>query len=384
VKKSVYRFLVLADITGRDETYHVGDEAMAEVALDRLEKAIGKDNIVVACGDPEGVAEAYGVKTVRFHDGTWAARRRRYLRRPLSIVRDAMVILRLLTLDGIFVSGGGNLTSVWPHVLESRIFLFRWARRLRKRLILASQTLGPFSERHALACRNALRHAEWIGVRDPEYSASQIGLPVRFAVDDAVFLPARHDPQTRRVSDAEGSLVGVSLRHFKGIGFEDLRGLVAALLDIARRRGDTLVFIPHHAPHGRGDLDLGRQMAAMADSPASVVIVDPVPRATAVNALTGGCEWVVTMRYHQLIFALAAGVPSIGVHVDEYTRAKLNGAFEQFGLPPRLVSHMVEPGQLELLIEDALRNRGEFEAAATEIREKALEANLGPYRCLED
>jgi hypothetical protein len=59
--------------------------------------------------------------------------------------------------------------------------------------------------------------------------------------------------------------------------------------------------------------------------------------AVASAALARTAALVLTSRYHPAVFATSAGVPTIGIPVDDYTRVKLTGALEngaQSGILP--------------------------------------------------
>ena len=47
--------------------------------------------------------------------------------------------------------------------------------------------------------------------------------------------------------------------------------------------------------------------------------------------LARSAAMVVSSRYHPVVFAVPAGVPTIGIPVDDYTGVKLRGALGNFG-----------------------------------------------------
>jgi polysaccharide pyruvyl transferase WcaK-like protein len=377
--------LVLTDVSGMGPDYHVGDEAMAEVALSRLARILGRENLVLACAAPANASLTYGVKAIPLYTRTFKQRLIGMFKSPLSTLREFMFLLYYMgRSDLVFIAGGGNHTSVWPDVLESRLFLLRLARFFKKRIVFASQTLGPFTDAHRAACQDVFSAADWMGVRDRNYSASQLDIPVHFAVDDAVFLPSQHDDQTRGIANGNAKLVGLSLRNFKGVTDQQQHELCRALVPIISKHQAATVFIPHHARANMGDLDIARRISPLWPQAAPLLVLNPIPHASAVRALTENCSWVVTMRYHQLIFSLSVGVPCVGIYVDEYTKAKLNGAFEQFDMTPRLVSLAEAPEKIESLIDDALMAKDTFVSAAKRTLDSALEQSMEPYRVVAE
>jgi polysaccharide pyruvyl transferase WcaK-like protein len=383
--KRQLRILLLADIAGAGPDYHVGDEAMAEVTINRLKAIVGADNLIMACAHPEAIPSTYGIAAFPFYSWTDRARKRLWRKRVLSLCKNfSLMIYQLCRCDVVFVCGGGNLTSVWPGVLESRLFLFSWALRLRKPLYLVSQTLGPFSPEHRARCQRTLAKAVWLGVRDKSFSARQLKVPVHFSVDDAVFLKARHSSVTQEVMRSHLPAIGLSLRKFSRVSDEQLTELCKAVSQLASKRKLSTLFIPHHSPQGSGDSEIARQVCSIWSGVAPFIALSPIPQASALKALTSECEWVLTMRYHQLIFALSTGVPAIGVYVDEYTHAKLNGAFEQFGLEARIIPIENVSERLEKLVAQVISERVLFRTAARRIAEEALPGNLRAFELLKN
>lgn len=69
------RILVIADVAGSGQYYHAGDEAMAEVAFQRLAKIVGREQLVLACPHPRTAGPAFCVKAIAmplYTPKTWA------------------------------------------------------------------------------------------------------------------------------------------------------------------------------------------------------------------------------------------------------------------------------------------------------------------------
>ena len=374
------RVLMIADISGEGVEYHVGDEAMAEVAIERLKQIVGTDNIVMTCAHPDGVPATYSIKSSAHHSLTDAARKKLIFTRPHSYIKGLLRMVRnLRQCDVLFICGGGNLTSEWPGVLESRMYLISWALKLKKRVILVSQTLGPYSEEHRARISTLLEKVEWVGVRDKHYSHTQIPSPVHFAVDDASYLKPKHSEWTQSVINENKPCIAFSMRKFGKASDGLLTTLCKEVVKITNKQNLRTIFIPHHAPAHEGDIRLAKNNEALWPEDKPLTIMAPIPLAAPLKALTGDCEWTISMRYHQIIFSLAMGVPVIGVYVNEYTQAKLHGAFEQFGLAPRLMAIDEVEGKLEQLVEQVISEKTLFEAAAKRVAEEELTGSMRPY-----
>lgn len=377
------KILMLSDITGLGTDYHVGDEAMAEVAIERLGKLVGKENLILGCASPGKVPDTYGIKAFAFYHTPEKVFRKMLWQRPLSYFKAiATNIYQVARCDKVIVCGGGNMTSVWPGVLEARLRLLRIANFFKKDVILVSQTIGPYNEAHRRAIDKILPSARWIGVRDINFSHTQVNAPVQFALDDACFLEKKHNEYTQKISDANQVFACVSMRKFGGMNDQDVLSVASAIRDTVSANEVKTVFIPHHAPRGtEGDIKLAHNIKHLW-SEGSFHLVDPIPLASTLKALTADSQFVVSMRYHQLIFALSIGVPAVGIYVDEYTQAKLTGSFEALGLKPLVTSIKDVDTKLSALVAEALASRANFEAAAQKVQQEAKVISERPYNLL--
>jgi polysaccharide pyruvyl transferase WcaK-like protein len=169
------------------------------------------------------------------------------------------------------------------------------------------------------------------------------------------------------------------MRDFGSATPPSLNALAHVVAKCANEESLGTIFIPHHAPGGvGGDIKLARQVAHNFER-SELVILDPIPLASELKAITAEANWVVTMRYHQLVFALSLGIPAVGVSVNPYTHAKLSGAFEQMNLAPLVLPLEQAPERLEAQLAEAKRCRERFAEAARSFGERELPASLAPY-----
>lgn len=59
--------------------------------------------------------------------------------------------------------------------------------------------------------------------------------------------------------------------------------------------------------------------------------IEPTTDSIAAARFARGASLAVSSRYHPAIFAVSAGVPTVGIAVDDYTTVKLTGALGNFG-----------------------------------------------------
>ncbi len=267
-------------------------------------------------------------------------------------------------------------------VLEARFRLLKIANLFRKDVYLVSQTIGPYTESHRKKVDEILPKARWIGTRDIHFSQTQVNAPVHFALDDACYLEQKHNETTREISSRNQPFACVSMRKFGGMDDQAVLRVAEVIERAVRAKNLNTVFIPHHAPKGTGgDIKLANQIKHLWAN-GQFELVKPIPLASTLKALTADSQLVVSMRYHQLIFALSTGVPAVGVYVDEYTQAKLRGSFEALGLRPLVTSISDIETSLGPLIEEALSSKADFIDAAKMIQQEARDQSERPYNLL--
>ena len=300
------RIVVLADVGGDD--FHVGDQAMLDANLALL-------------GEHLPDAEV----TVHGRGATCAELR-----------------LAASTADAVLLSGGGNLSSTWPHLLGQRIALLEAAAAHGVPVVTGGQTIGPVIDeprRSRLAA--ALATVEVLGVRERPSALLALDLGVsadRLAhqVDDAFWLEgeAPEDPGLRRFA-ADG-FVAVTLdgSYAAEPARPGLQSIAAQVAAVAAGLGLPVLAIPHVGRLGSregDDPDAGRRfvsLAALAGARAHLAAVPTVPEAVWLHRRA---SLTVSSRYHPLVFGSAAGVPCLGIARDDYTAIKLGGALAHVG-----------------------------------------------------
>ncbi len=306
--------LLLASDVGGEGMRHIGDEAMLEANLDALRRF--------------------------FPDATFT------LAAAGQSVQDV---------DAVVISGGGNLSSSWPHLLHERVALLQLARRFGLPAVVVGQTIGPNlrdDERALLA--DALSYARFVGVRELPSAALALGLgipPERiwYQCDDAMFLESgssgsseflgssvNHAEELRGTRGTRGTVPAIAVTidpQVRAAGDAVYGALVRQLRELSRVAAAPLVLIPHafgdESPGKPSDLTEARLLAEALALPGTVIAAGLTAREA--KRLTGEASLVISTRYHPLVFGLAASVPSLGIYADEYTRVKLQGALMHAG-----------------------------------------------------
>lgn len=356
------RLLMIGDIGPVDDMIHIGDEAMFDEAVRQLRRR-GADHLTAISSNPADTTARYDLSAVLpvgrggSEDG---------LR---SLVAEA---------DGVLVTGGGNISSVWPTHIVERARLARLAAESDTPFVLSGQTIGPVlsaPDRETVA--RMLASARLVGARESATAAliAELGIPAdraRQTVDDASFLADGRTSSRDAAALPPYALVTLA-RHVGDVDLELAQGAYARLLDeVAEQTGLAIVFHAHFASldsaETRGDSAVHAPVAARMRSATQVVPTVDVPTSA---LLARGAELVVTSRYHPAVFAGPGGVPTIGIPVDDYTDVKLTGAIGAFGQRGVLpLTTLIDEGGAET-VRDAWAGRHETRARGIRLADQA-------------
>ncbi|MGO0605070.1 polysaccharide pyruvyl transferase family protein [Brevibacterium linens] len=383
------RITMIGDV-GWSRFYHLGDEAMTELAIEALQRR-GDISITLIAGQPQHASEMYGVDAIsrigfkrdrepnitrmeRILEFAESEGRSRTLtpndpaRTVIETVRDS---------DAVLIAGGGNLNSMFAHHIYERVTLGRLAKLFKRPYALTSQTLGPliYDEDRKLVYE-FLADAEFVGSRESYTTtfAKQVGgkrAVVRRQVDDAFSLTAQ-DEDREAVDDltAEPFILASYAEKASSPVLAD-SAYHAHLVDITRRLADEtglkVLLVPHAGglPPALPTRDQLTNDQIAGEVGRESVTSTRMLTARELIALTEKAEFVVGTRYHAGIFAGAAAVPFISLVPNLYSSIRMRGAaenvgMEQFVLPVDSVDDVVATGV------GVAKNRAEFHAALTD------------------
>lgn len=388
------RLVVIGDVGVLDGMVHIGDEAMFEALLVELGSR-GVDEFTGISANPAETAARYGIDSIAgigfggaiAHDREAQSERRR---RVLSAASgDALalepgdpantVIDSIRRANGVAISGGGNMASNWPLHIFERSTIGAIAALFGTPLVVSGQTIGPpLTEADAALVATLLGSARLVGLRE---SASfdlvrRLGVDDRLltaTVDDASFLPAISPAVAQPYCAVTlSSHVGAVDRESFFDSLADLLDHVAATIEL------EIVFFAHFASLepgiSTGDSAVHEEVGRRMTSPFRVIRATDARTAAGISA---SASLVISSRYHPAVFAVSAGVPTIGITVDDYTSAKLTGALGNVGQSSTVSAAALIQGSGQALAtdiwsrRDAIRERGR--AASARNRASAAE-----------
>ncbi|QIM19301.1 hypothetical protein G7066_13300 [Leucobacter coleopterorum] len=343
--------------------YHLGDEAMTEVAITQLQRR-GAEVTLIA-GDPALSRDFYHVDTVPQFGFRTLPNRKKMEARFAEIVAAlnddtaipdyAVETLRSVeTADAVLIAGGGNLNSSWAHHIFERLTLKRIAEARGIPLYITSQTVGPeLNDLDRKLMREMAGYARVFGAREAtttalmrEVAGSEAS--VVHTLDDAVLLePSALSPETLAdLALPERYLVASFTFHSwsTALSQQDYYRRIAAILDDIVAQGDVNVLLLPHM----GSLDPNTPRTPKNDvtghehierySQSGRVRSVPMMSARDLLAVTQGAQFTVSTRYHPVVFGAAVGVPAVGIVTSYYSAIRMRGALsnvgmEQFAIP---------------------------------------------------
>jgi polysaccharide pyruvyl transferase WcaK-like protein len=234
--------------------------------------------------------------------------------------------------DLVIVPGMGAITDAFPEYVTSLFETLALAIRCRRYVAMVGQGFGPLHTPELVArARVVLPHINFIGVREERASLPlllSIGVAsdrVMTTGDDAIEMAYR----LRRDSLGEGLGVNVRIADYSGVDRGLLEPLRQVLRDTSRAYRAPMVPLPiSHHPDER-DIETIRCLMDVDDDS-----FGDGSRLEALNAVirqVQKCRLVITGSYHAGVFALANGIPTIGLAKSTYYIDKFMGLSALFG-----------------------------------------------------
>jgi polysaccharide pyruvyl transferase WcaK-like protein len=344
-------------VPGSYELLNLGDVAMLQTAISRLEEIWPSPSVDVITSSPARLS-AYLPSGVRPLDAEgqrrWShTRGRAEVEEPAA--REFGEALRVA--DLVLVAGRGGMTDVIEDDTLAILDILAAANHRGTATAMVSQGFGPLESPHLRArAIEVLPHVDLVAVRDAQRSAPLAralgvgGDRLLVAGDDAFEAVRRHRPTPGPVATQLG--VNVRIAHYSGLEDGALEVVGRAVREFTLSRGAEPLPIPisnygHESDLARTAALLGRPAGAFAGASTPAEAVEIAAR----------CRALVSVSYHAALFALAQGVPTVCVAGSPYYRDKLAGLADQFGAGCEVIG----------LDEPALRDRlGEAMIAAWE------------------
>ena len=288
----------------------------------------------------------------------------------------------------LFVSGGGSLLqdATSGKSLQYYAALLKLAKKRGMKTFVYANGIGPIRrEKNRTFAGQVVSGCDAVSVRDPDsmdelVSMGVAGEQMRLSADPAFLLEVPAREESRRIMTrlgladlAEGSYVILSPRHLgrkrDSAADDRLAGELALLCrELTGSHGLTVLLVPMQP---KNDLALCMETAKRAASGARVCLPES---AADMMALTAGARMAVGMRLHCLIYAVAAGVPVIGLSYDPKIDALMKCLGQSWVYDSGTVTADDLRQAAEAVLADEEKIREQIRTAAGEMR----------IRCMED
>ncbi len=339
------KVLLIADI-GRtnDGFYHVGDEAMFyETAMwykkNRPHYEMGALSRSISHKDL-GISEYLHLP---FPVNGWHARV--YLAKLIvkslfwkllrvGLNNEQLQFINTITrFDTIHFSGGGNFYSICVSWLYYAFYIIFLGKLLNKKIILTSQTIGPFWGIDKLIAPIFLNLPNLIAVREPlkNNTLKNMGvyIPKSVSMIDAAYtLPST---PVYKLSHVKRLRIGLSLHWWKGVDHKIQDIVSNSLNKLSESHKLEVILIPHIIQTDDKGWDVLYMENLLPKLNKSIHVISTKHKdlskkghepASVVKYLTSCVDLLITSRYHELIFALSQNVPCIAFTMGEYYKSK--------------------------------------------------------------
>lgn len=276
--------------------------------------------------------------------------------------------IRLTGAGLLVVSGMGGLNDAFADSACPLLDELEFVLQAGVPVVVFGQGVGPITDPELLAkARAVLPRLKLIGLREGHTGLpllESLGVPrdrIYVTGDDAIELAYRRRPGFL------GNGIGFNLRlaGYAGTGEDIVGKLRDPMLLAARTLNSSLVPVPISFHGSDSDVEANGRLLDGQNLASQTMIESPED----VIHQIGKCRVVVTGSYHGGVFALAQGIPVVGLVRSSYYEQKFTGLQEQFPGGCRMIDfrRSVTPGE----IQDAICSTWE---SAERVREQLLGA----------
>lgn len=355
IERESLKYLIIGDL-GWKYYFHLGDEAMSLAAAETLVQ-LGNQTALIA-GDPQPTTARYGYESYR-RPGIKKAMSLKEKEDYLTAITQGIAghgqipaasssaLEGVQSADVVVIGGGGNLNSAGEHHLYDRVALARMARQFEKPLVISSQTVGPaLTARQRELVQELAHEALVFGSRESTTfqlmkEISTKPEKVVQTADDAMLLaPANFGKLSRDLVTTKitGDYIVASFTAHSGTSGIDKKRyaqLLANLCDMIANRFDLdVLLLPHlgrfQPAEKSGDELLNENIVSKSASGRLQSV--PIVESSVYLSLLRDAKFSISTRYHPLVFGPAVETPAFGIELSDYSKVRMRGALENYGL----------------------------------------------------
>ncbi len=231
----------------------------------------------------------------------------------------------LRSCDAIIATGGGYLTDSFADHAFRVLTHLSLAQALEKPTAFFGQGIGPIkNERLVRATKHVLSRSQVVGLREPTMGPAWLkaeGIDGHVTGDDALEIM---DFEANGKGIDRSAPIGLNIRatEYAGMDARALERIQVELEEMAK--ADKQTFLPVPIDFVKDASDERSALSCIPQGCLDAAYIRPkTPRD--VMALAARCRFVITGSYHAALFALAQGVPVVGIEATSYYRGKFDG-----------------------------------------------------------
>jgi colanic acid/amylovoran biosynthesis protein len=320
---------------------------------------------------------------------TRLAERAARLRHPRDAAAVAAFLDAVRGADLLVVGGGGALNDHYARPAESVVDVVEMALDAGVPVAMVGQGLGPLTDRRlARRLHAVLPRLELVALREdvtaPPIVASLGVAAARVMVtgDDTVELAYERRPATL------GDRLGLNIRvsGYAPLDAGDRRRIAGVVAAATERHSAPVVPLPVSFHPGERDLEQVLELARSVDVAIAPGGQDDPHSPVALIERAASCRVVVTGSYHAAVFALAQGVPAVGLVTSAYYEQKFAGLAGLFGAGCRRVDVAAADADAALAqaVDESWERADELRGDLLESARRQVEASRAAYRQLYD
>ena len=305
---------------------NIGDEAILYTMIDMLKAEIPNISITVLSNNPQETEKTYKVKAI----SRW----------------DIRSIVKHIKECDMLISGGGSLlqdVTSWktiPYYLGIiKIGLF-----YRKKVVFYSQGIGPVNRWwNRWLIKKVASKVDQIFVRESMSGKllEEIGVnaPISIAIDPVFGIGLKEDTNKEvKEKVSRNKKVGVYLRPWKYDKIM-IESVCHSLKYLIEEDYDIYLLSMQHKP----DVEVAKQVAKKLNHPKVYLVEEPLT-VDETLAYTAQFDFILSMRLHSAIMAVAVGTPIIALSYDP----KVENVMNEMGLKHAIkVEHLNDTNLLE-------------------------------------
>jgi polysaccharide pyruvyl transferase WcaK-like protein len=298
----------------------------------------------------------------------------------------ARIVSAIHSTDLFLFSGAGMITDDFADEAGVSLELLHLAKRFGARTAILGHMFGPVTKRELkTVCQSVLPYVDLISVRERLTSLpllAECGVAtenVRVTGDETLEFILEN-----RMAQQSRNALGVNVRasYYSGVTAATMPQLGAAIRAISKQFSAPLE--PLAVAHNPEDDDTATLRAIDGEIASSVRTSEPQTARALANRIAG-CRIVIVGSYHAAVFALAQGIPAVGLAFGPYYEAKFKGLRDLFGDGCRYVDG-TKPGwdaELQAMASDLWTNAFVWQDKLLEAARQQSTMSRAAYQALQ-